>query len=352
VAELTWITPQGEVWEIKRGMYQFDSGGCSLPDDSWLKTDTAIPAGVSVFLHPASGLDLVDFLAGSEGLAGMAAELGLYLQLVPASAWAALFFFTAPEAALDFTAGVSEWKKKSLAGALLSSLEYYDNASLCLIREKAGQVSALKQLPPINAEFRGAVHAELEGPDSESLEVGLSGLLDSFVRHGGMEEDTWAAADSAGLEKYALLRHGVPELINMEIDRIRQTLPDFYKTAADFMVPPETVRAWSSRYHQDIEESNLRGFVFGHIMEGRLHVNLLAETGEESRRCRELLYTWAAAVAEDGGILAAENGTGRLKRDIVSRYLTAERLSQIRAVLSQLDPRSALGGFGKSGQSL
>ena len=352
VAELAWITPEGAVWEIKRGAYQFDSGGCPLPDGSRLTADTAVPRGVSAFLHPVPGLDLVDFFAGSEGLAGMTAELGLYLQPVPASTWAALFFFTAPEAALDFAADVSEWKKKSTAGELLSSLEYYDNASLSLIREKSGQVSALKQLAPISAELRGAVHAELEGPDSEILEAALVELLDSFVRHGGREDDTWAAADSAEVEKYALLRHGVPELINMEIDRIRQTLPDFYKTAASFMVPPETMRTWSSRYHRDIAESKLRGFVFGHFMEGLLHVNLLAETGEESRRCGELLNTWAAAVAEDGGLLAAENGTGRLKRDLVWRYLTAERIAQIHAVLNQMDPRSMLGGFGKTGQSL
>ena len=352
VVELTWLTPPGKIWEIKRGDYQFDSSGCSLPDGTRLRTDTAVPEGATVFLNPFPGLDLVDFLAGSEGLAGIIAGLGLGLQPVPAVSWAVIFFFTIREAALDFAEDVFTWKKNSRAGTLLSSFEYYGDMCLELIRERAAELSSLRQLPPVNPEYRAAIHAEFEGTDSESLEAGLMELLEIFVRHGGAEENTWAAADSGELEKYWLLRHGVPELINTEIDRIRQTVPGFYKTAADFMVPREKIRDWTNRYHADIAESQLRGFVFGHIMEGHLHVNLLAENEEESRRCLKLLDAWAVSVMENGGLLAAESGIGRLKKNLVSRFLKAERLAQIRGILSQLDPQSLLGGFDKSGQGL
>jgi FAD/FMN-containing dehydrogenase len=94
-----------------------------------------------------------------------------------------------------------------------------------------------------------------------------------------------------------------------------------------------------------MEEEGLRGLVFGHIAEGRLHVNLLPENREELDRGRSLLDRWAALVRGDGGLLAAENGIGRLKRRLLHRHLAPERLEQIRSILRALDPRGIMGGF-------
>jgi D-lactate dehydrogenase (cytochrome) len=352
VAELAWLTPRGERWNIKRGDFKFDTAGCTLPDGSRLMADTSLRRGASVLLHPLPGLDLVDFLAGSEGLTGMAGELALYIEPIPAASWVVVFFFTATEPALDFSRALSRWKESSDAGQFLSAAEYYDSASLELVRGGASQGSSLRQLPPINPEFRGAVHVELEGEDSEQLEAALMEQLTIFTQSGGKEENTWAAADSAGAAKYRILRHSVPELINIEIDRIRQNLPSFHKIASDSMVPPGRIFDWNNRYHRDMAEARLRGFVFGHILEGRLHVNLLAENADAFHRCRNLMETWAADAAAEDGILAAENGAGRLKGTLVSRFLSGERLAQIRLILEQLDGDAVLGGLGRSGQAL
>jgi D-lactate dehydrogenase (cytochrome) len=339
---LAWITPQGEVWEIERGRYRFDVKGCQLPDGSRLEIDAVIPRGASAFLYPFAGLDLVDFLSGSEGLIGVAAELTLRLEPLPAAAWAVVYFFTEADKAPGFAEALSRWRKDSPRGQYLSQVEYYDEASLCLIRQ--GHSAALQRFPPIRDGYRAAVHVELEGDDAESLESALAEHLALFAESGGGDDDTWAAADRTEVEKYRILRHSAPELINMEIDRIRRNLPEFRKTAADFMVPPEKAVSWNARYHRDIAEARVRGFVFGHILEGRLHVNLLGEDAEAFRRCQTLLETWSAAVLEDGGLLAAENGAGRLKARLLSRFLSSERLDQIRHIIRRLDPQGLLGG--------
>jgi FAD/FMN-containing dehydrogenase len=116
------------------------------------------------------------------------------------------------------------------------------------------------------------------------------------------------------------------------------------------MVKPEQAAAYGEMYRRDMDEEGLRGFVFGHIAEGRLHVNLLPENQMELRRGRDLLVRWAASVVEDGGFRAAENGIGRLKRDILRRHLSPERLIQLRSILRILDPAGILGGLELTGE--
>ncbi|MDR1375058.1 MAG: FAD-binding oxidoreductase [Treponema sp.] len=346
VQALTWITPQGEIWNIDRGRYCFDEAGCPLPGGGRLSCDTALPAGGSRFLHPYPGLDLLDFFAGSEGLAGFAAELTLSLRALPASSWGVVYFFEQEQPALDFAESLREWRKRTPGGEALSTLEYYDRPSLELARNMAPQNAALRRLPPLDPRAGAAVQVELEGDDADALESLLTEQLALFLAAGGREDDTWAAASPAELEKFRILRHAVPELINTELDRIRRELPELYKTAADYTVPPELTAVYHKTYRRDMEEAGLRGFIFGHFAEGRLHVNLLPENREELRRSRTLLDRWAALAVQDGGLLAAENGIGRLKRDLLARHLLPERLEQIRAILRVLDPFGVLNPLG------
>jgi D-lactate dehydrogenase (cytochrome) len=361
VRALTWITPQGEIWNIDRGRFRFDETGCPLPSGGRLSCDTTLPAAGSRLLHPRPGLDLLDFLAGSEGLAGLAAELTLTLRPLPASAWGVVYFFEHEKSALDFAETLREQlarkRKRTPGGETLTTLEYYDRPSLELLRNPALQNAALRRLPPLNPHAEAAVQVELEADletlsaadntdGADALESLLTEQLALFLVAGGREEDTWAAASPPELEKIRTLRHAVPELINTEIDRLRRELPELTKTAADYQVPPELTAAYRETYRRDLEAAGLRGLVFGHYAEGRLHVNLLPETGEELRRARTLMDRWAALAVQDGGLLVAENGTGRLKRDLLCRHLPPERLEQIRAILRTLDPQNILGGLG------
>jgi D-lactate dehydrogenase (cytochrome) len=345
VRGLTWITPAGEIWQIRRGEYLFDESGCPLPGGGRLPCGAGIPAGGSRFLHPQPGLDLLDFLAGSEGLTGFAAELSLDLRPRPAAVWGVIYFFEQDRRALGFAESLRQWREQDPCGKALSTLEYYDPASLELVRDLAPQNTALRQLPSVNPRMAAAAQVELEGDDSDTLESLLAGQLELFLASGGGEDDTWAAASPAELEKFRLFRHAVPELINTELDRLRRDLPELHKTAADFTVPPELAGTYCETYRRDMDKEGLRGFVFGHVAEGRLHVNILPETPEGLRRSQALLDRWAALVIGDGGLLAAENGIGRLKRGLIHRHLPPARLEQIRSILRVLDPRLLLGGF-------
>jgi D-lactate dehydrogenase (cytochrome) len=333
VQKLSWISPQGALWHIERGRYRFDETGCPLPDGERLSCNTALPDGGTRFLYPRPGLDIIDFLAGSEGLLGFAAEISFYLRKLPGAVWGVLYFFEQDQSAIDFASSLRRWREDSPEKDALSTVEYYDAQSLELVRASAAQSALLRRLPAINPRMKAAVQVELEGDSSEALEAILVEQLDTFLASGGKEEDTWAAASQAELEKFRLLRHAVPELINGELDRIRQALPELNKIAADFMVPAELAPTYREIYRRGIEEEGLRGFIFGHIAEGRLHVNLLPEDHDALHRSHALLDHWAALVRRDGGLLAAENGIGRLKCGLLRRHLLPERLEQIRSIL-------------------
>jgi FAD/FMN-containing dehydrogenase len=150
--------------------------------------------------------------------------------------------------------------------------------------------------------------------------------------------------DDAEVEKYRLLRHAVPERVNTEVDKIRRLLPEFHKPACDFECAPAASARWICRYHDDIKLAGLRGFVFGHILQGRLHVNLLARDAAELCRCEQLMESWRAPAHREGALLAAENGIGKIKAPLVTRYLSAERRRQIRRVLAALAPQDLLHG--------
>jgi FAD/FMN-containing dehydrogenase len=79
-------------------------------------------------------------------------------------------------------------------------------------------------------------------------------------------------------------------------------------------------------------------------LQGRLHVNLLAQNKEELRRCEQLMESWRALALREGALLAAENGIGKIKAPLVTRYLNAERRRQIQNILAALDAANILGG--------
>lgn len=334
VQALSWVTPRGELWKIRRGEYCFDKTGCLLPGGSWLACATDIPREGVALLHPAPGLDLVDFLAGSEGWAGIAGELELCLGPAPLESWGVVYFFPQDDLAQRFAGLLAEWKEET--SDLLSAVEYYDRAALELIGKGKKELTALKALPDIPVNAEAAIYVVLQGDDGEHLEGALEQHLSFFDELGGKDEDSWAAMGAAEMADFDAMRHGLPELVNRRVDEIRLVYPSFHKTASDFKVPANLVADYCAMYHRDVVESGLEGYVFGHILENRIHVNLLACDEEEQARCQRLLEKWAGRVMKDGGLIAGENGLGRLRLSLYEDFVPSRRRAQIREILRQV----------------
>ncbi len=347
-ANTAWVrvlTADGGILDIRRGETVFDATGCTLPDARRLELGALPPraAGRRGFPWIGEGTDLLDVFASSEGMLGIILELGVVLKPAAREKWGVMFFFRNTPDGADFAQKAAALEEGgALDGVRFAAAEYFHSSALRLADAYRAQISALKCIPDFPQGADCAVYLELEGGDGGQLEQALFTLLELFGEQGGGEEDTWAGTGEQEMEKFRLLRHAVPESVNAEVDRRRAAAPQVIKMAADYAAPTEHMARLLEMYQAGLEESGLTGVIFGHIFSSHLHVNLLPETPEQMHAARALLDRWARRVLELGGVVAAENGVGKVKRALFCASMPPERLTVMRAVKGFFDPEGLL----------
>lgn len=339
------LLADGSILEVRRGEAVFDAAGCVLPDGRRLELGALPPqtAGHRGFPWIGQGTDLLDVFASSEGMLGIFLELGVLLKPEARERWGVMFFFRGTPGAVGFAQRAVELERSgALDGVRFAAAEFFHPSALELAGIYKAQISALKGIPDFPRNTDCAVYLELEGEDGAQVEQALFSLLELFAQQGGGEEDTWAGTGEREMEKFRLLRHAVPEAVNAEVDRLRASMPQAVKLAADYAAPERHMARILDMYQAGLEESGLTGVIFGHIFSSHFHVNLLPETPEQTDAAKALLDRWARRVLELGGVAAEENGVGKVKRALFCAAMPPERLAVMRAVKSFFDPKGLL----------
>ena len=341
VEKVTLATAGASLWSIPRGKYVFDETGCTLPDGRRISCDTTQAGAPLPMLTPAAGMDLIDLLAGSEGMLGIVTELELRLLPEPKESWGVVYFFEEDEDALVFAEKIRQWKENCQT-PLLTAAEYYDERILVLVEESKKQSTRLRVLPDMPKGKRAALYLELNADDSQLLEDALLVHLDLFVESGGKEENTWAANGLQDMEKFRLLRHSAPEVVNAEVDKNRVTCLEITKTATDFAADGALFAEYYRLYRTLLRQSGVDGVIFGHILENHFHVNLLPKNGKEQELSNQMVIEWAKRTVNDSGSIAAENGVGKLKKELLRRFVPAPKLAVMKGVKNFFDPDGLL----------
>lgn len=334
VAAARWVTPAGEVWDIRRGEYRFTETGCPLPGGAPLCCESAGPG--HPFL-PAPGTDLLDFLAGTEGALGALAELELALLPQPRETWALVCFFEEEQQALAFAGKLQAWRAGPAGGALQAA-EFLDGAALALLDSGRGQNPFVKSLPAFPARRGAALCLELAGDDPDALEAALLAVLALFEEAGGDEQDTWAFNDAQGLRRLRDMRHALPEMLGGEWAKN----PQFGRIETDYAAPPEQVEQTCKMYREGLAGAGLPGCVYGHILQNTLHVALLPQTPAGAGAAASLAEGWGKWVLAQGGQIAAENGVGKLKRPLACRLLPPGQKKFLQGVKQHFDPQGRM----------
>jgi len=328
VEGLSWVTPPGEIWRVGRGEYCFDDTGCMLPDGRRLEGSLA---------GMGAGCDLIDFLCGSEGRLGVAADFRLRLLPEHAQRWGVVFFFPDDGAALAFA--------RRLYGRLesqpepLFACEYFNHCALGLIAAGGESGDPRAALPAFPKSARAALYAELRGDDAAALESMLMALLELLAGAGGSGEDTWAQ-NGPGVKKLRKMRHRLAEAIHSRPGAREGGM----RLNACFSAAPERFAECLDAYRKGLAQSGLDGALYGHLFENRLHVSLHARGENERESCVELLRGFAGVAERFGGLRAPEYGEGKLPRpwdDTASRRRREERM---RALAAFFDPSGLMGG--------
>lgn len=273
------------------------------------------------YLRP--GMDYLDLFIGSEGTLGVVTKAELHLLPVPASLFTGVVFFGSDGAALG---AVDAWRP--IAG--LRMLEYLDEASLALLRQR---------FPEIPAEAKAALLIEQEvgpGQDAESVD---DAWIERLEGSGALLEDSWFATSTADRERFRKFRHAVPEAVNDLVRRHNLT-----KMGSDFAVPIARNGEMLRVYRETLDREFPGQYViFGHIGDAHLHTNILPANDAEWQRAKKLMVEFARAAVAMGGTVSAEHGLGKRKKDLLPIQFSSGEIAAMRAVKARLDPMGLLG---------
>jgi FAD/FMN-containing dehydrogenase len=273
------------------------------------------------YLRP--DMDWVDLFIGSEGTLGIIAEAELQLLPSPRELLTGVVFFPTDDAALD---AVEAWR--TVAG--LRMLEYFDGASLALLRTRFTEIPA---------QSGAAILIEQGVGSPDELGDETDAWLDRLEAAQALLEESWFAANAADRERFRKFRHAVPEMVN---DIVRKN--GCLKMGSDFAVPVARNREMLAFYRERLQaEFPGQYVIFGHIGDAHVHANILPESGPESDRAKALMIEFAGEAVALGGTVSAEHGLGKHKRHLLQIQFKPEEIEKMRAVKRRLDPQNLLG---------
>jgi D-lactate dehydrogenase (cytochrome) len=129
-------------------------------------------------------------------------------------------------------------------------------------------------------------------------------------------------------------RHAVPARFN-EIAKNN----GYKKLATDFAVPDHAFAQMMTAY----EEAPVDSFLFGHLGQNHLHLNLLPRNEAEHATATAYLSTITDLAIALHGTISAEHGVGKIKRAAFSKMAGSDGVANHRALKQAADPKMILG---------
>ncbi|MCK4643417.1 FAD-binding oxidoreductase [bacterium] len=329
------VLPSGQMIHLDRGNYLFK--GSKFYDDSLLIEEVDMEGYSFADIKNNAGfyfrndMPLLDLFIGSEGLLGIAAQIEL--RLYPATELlGVLCFLDTEDNALDLADQVRSRER-------LSSLEYFGPAAIILLKNLSTLKGNPSKIPSIDKTDKTALYLEYitEGEkDTENIYEELTPLLSSC---GGDIDRTWTAFDSSEMKRLKDFRHALPEAINTKIARLQVRYPSVHKMSTDMALPSEKFRDVFSRMRNLLSDSGLEHYVFGHLGDFHLHINIIPNCDREIRAAYNLYNNLSAIGLVAGGTISAEHGVGVLKKKYLPRMYSEAEIGIIRRIKRIFDPK-------------
>jgi FAD/FMN-containing dehydrogenase len=265
-----------------------------------------------------TGYDLAGLLVGSEGTLGVITALRLVIDPRPAQRAAALVATTGFDAALATAVGVHRRLPT------LEAAEVVDGATVELV------MATLDLPPPVAGHPTWYVLLGAAGPGDEAEDLARAldatagpsavGVIDAVVAGDGPRVDAlWRYRDRA---TESLAAAGPPRKLDVSV-------PVSALAAFVAAVPDAVARcAPGAVLH-----------VFGHVLDGNLHCNLLGVPSGGGHRVDDVVLDLAVGL---GGSIGGEHGIGRAKRSFLHLVRSPAEIDAFRAVKSALDPAGIL----------
>ena len=342
VRGLTIVLSDRTVLNLTRSACHNDNGRISIqrPDGSVImvpQPSYRIPRtkhAAGYFTAPK--LDPIDLFIGSEGTLGVITEIEIALCRIDGQEAEVIAFFP------DFLSGcryVSAIRShRESAGFDIESIEYLCADSLALLGKSMPAHGISNRFPE-----DGSVAVFTGIRIKEDVAEALSTVGRFISESGGNFDESLAAYGPVDLARIKHARHAIPESINAMVAKIKEVHPKITKLGTDMSVPDEFLTEVMQMYSRYLSEANLRFFIFGHIGNNHLHVNIIPRNPAEYDRGRSIYLDFARNVVGMGGSVSAEHGIGKLKKYLLETQFSGKALDEMKRVKRAMDPSLMLG---------
>jgi D-lactate dehydrogenase (cytochrome) len=367
VRAITIVLPGGDVLDVERGATKADREGSFeiVLSDRIARLEVPrynmphVPK-VSAGYFAAPGMDLIDLFIGSEGTLGVITAATL--RIVPVRPAMCLAFVPLNDRRMALAlvgrlrdAARETWRTNNPQGLDVSAIEHMDARSLALLREDGADRRFGVAIPP-DAVMALLITLEL-APETTTAdafdEIGrarepnapdtrLTRFCRALDETGVLDAVEIAVpGDHARAAQLLALREEVPAAVNARVGRAKQTIdPRIAKTAADMIVPFESLDVLLTMYDEEFRRRGLDAAVWGHISDGNLHPNVIPHSRADVESGKQAILVFGREVIRLGGSPLAEHGVGRhpIKQQLLVEMYGPEGIDQMRAVKRALDP--------------
>lgn len=268
-----------------------------------------------------TGLDLRQIFIGSEGILGIITEATLKLTRLPGKS--DVFFF----ALKNFESVLALFKEARRAPFTISAFECLSHACL----ESVLAHRSLKA--PFQAQHSAYVLMEVESDDARALE----GWLETAFEKSWVEDGTLAQSPTEARSLWAL-REGISESLAAR-GMVHKN---------DIALPIAELDSFVAKIHEIFSAGypDLQVFLFGHIGDGNLHLNVLKPQAmsrdEFLARCASVDQKLFVELKNHHGSISAEHGIGLLKKKMLHFSRTPEEIALFKSLKKAFDPKGLL----------
>jgi D-lactate dehydrogenase (cytochrome) len=367
VRALTVVLASGDVLDLERG-------ACRAHPEGWFEVEavdgavTRVPlpsyamprvAKRSAGYHAEPEMDLVDLFVGSEGTLGVITSVRVAVAPGPPRllAWMG---FPSEAAALDAVARLREasratWSSRDPRGVDVCAIESMDRRCLELLREDGKDHEHGVSLPAGVATAL-LIQAELPPGTDAAAALDQLGSLDEASRADtsitrlclllaeGTPLDALQVAlpgDAHRAAQLLAVREAVPIAVNHRVDAAKRAgHVGVHKTAADMIVPFESLPEMIGIYRDRFARRGLDHALWGHVSDGNLHANVVPTTEADVAAGEEAILEFGEHAIRLGGCPLSEHGVGQspVKQALLRMLYGESGVAEMRRVKAALDP--------------
>ncbi|ALY68902.1 TPA: FAD-binding oxidoreductase [Pseudomonas aeruginosa] len=287
--------------------------------------DGSVYSDLRGLLKNTTGYDLKQLFVGAEGTLGIVTRAVLRLEPLQRPGATALLGLPDVDAAITIAARLRREHAERLFACEILWHDYLQ----CTAAPMGDSAPSLAPCP---------LYLLVELAEDRHLDAGeaLTALLEGCFEDGLVEDALLAANETQRLAIWRL-REDSDAAIHAGVDSL----------SFDVSLPVPALAGYVERIRRRLDDlvKGMRVFLFGHFLDGNLHVMLAADVPllPLHQAVEEILY---GELGECAGVISAEHGIGLEKKEALGRYADPLKLALMAQIKELLDP-SGLFNPGK-----